>query len=125
MTINSSTKSPERQTRREKSPPGKRFRELTVVSRTVEEGTLGPFIVKRKQKKNAPPDGWWGFVPKLDAVSYFLRRLLSKSRLPESRASALTVELASISGTIEALAVATVPRSSNIIPTTFMSNSPR
>lgn len=56
--------------------------------------------------------------------SYFFQRLLSISKQPESRASPLTVEPASISGTGVALAVATIPTSSNINPTTFMRYSP-
>jgi purine-cytosine permease-like protein len=52
--------------------------------------------------------------------SYFFRRLLSMNRVPDNRASPLTAELASISGTGAALAVATVPTSINMIPTIFI-----
>jgi hypothetical protein len=75
--------------------------------------------MKGEENTDAKPE-FWRASAQFEAGDYFFRRLRITNSPPEGRAMALTPELASISGTMLALAVIAMPANSNNIPTIFI-----
>src|SRR5208283_5198888 len=97
------------QTTRVASPIENGFSEARILRRRVEDSRRGELITK-KEKTDAQPDVLAGHPPTVcEAGYYFFRRLLSISRAPDSRATALAAELPGISGTEVAFAAVIAP----------------
>ena len=115
---------PARQEIRERIPGENSLWGIPILRRKLEDSLGG--ALNHEEKKRMPRLGSQRASVQVRVEIYFFQRLLTTTRMPDSKVNALMPEPASISGATAGLAMAApdIPITSNIIPTIFMYSPP-